>query len=154
MSNTEQLSEKSSESKIGLKNGQLKPCSNSNNCVSSQSTNSKQMLSPLTLKCGVEKSRQFLLSILKDYKNAEIITSEDNYIHAEFRSSFFKFVDDVEFFFDEDDQQVHFKSASRVGLSDFGVNRNRMKDISIKYYQCMQFYQQAMNRRSNTDTTH
>ena len=159
MHNTEQTTDKnttakSTAGKVGLKDGRLTPCSHSNNCVSSQSSNTKQLLSPFTLKCGIEKSRQFLISILKDYKNAEIITNDRNYIHAEFRSSFFKFVDDVEFYLDEEDRQVHFKSASRVGLNDFGANRNRMKDISTKYHQCMQFYQQALNRRESSQTTH
>jgi uncharacterized protein (DUF1499 family) len=38
------------------------------------------------------------------------------------------FVDDVEFFF-PDSAVIHMRSASRVGYSDFGVNRKRLEKI-------------------------
>ncbi|HJT19346.1 MAG TPA: DUF1499 domain-containing protein [Nitrospira sp.] len=41
----------------------------------------------------------------------------------------FRFVDDVEFLFEEDTKTVHFRSASRIGYGDFGVNRRRMEEI-------------------------
>jgi uncharacterized protein (DUF1499 family) len=59
----------------------------------------------------------------------KIVTVEDNYLHVEFRSAFLRFVDDVEFLIDPEEQLVHFRSASRVGDSDFGVNRDRMEQI-------------------------
>jgi uncharacterized protein (DUF1499 family) len=40
-----------------------------------------------------------------------------------------RFVDDVEFLFDDEAKTIHFRSASRTGRSDFGVNRRRMEDI-------------------------
>jgi uncharacterized protein (DUF1499 family) len=40
-----------------------------------------------------------------------------------------RFIDDVEFVFDDETKTVHFRSASRTGYSDFGVNRRRMDDI-------------------------
>ncbi|HEY6084419.1 MAG TPA: DUF1499 domain-containing protein [Nitrospira sp.] len=40
-----------------------------------------------------------------------------------------RFVDDVEFLFDDDTKTIHFRSASRVGYGDFGVNRRRMEEI-------------------------
>jgi uncharacterized protein (DUF1499 family) len=38
------------------------------------------------------------------------------------------FVDDVEFYF-PDEPIIHVKSASRIGYSDFGVNRERVEKI-------------------------
>ncbi len=38
-------------------------------------------------------------------------------------------VDDVEFLFDEQTKTLQFRSASRVGYSDWNVNRKRMEDI-------------------------
>jgi uncharacterized protein (DUF1499 family) len=35
--------------------------------------------------------------------------------------------------FDDDARLIHFRSASRTGYYDFGVNRNRMKEISQRY---------------------
>jgi uncharacterized protein (DUF1499 family) len=38
-------------------------------------------------------------------------------------------VDDVHFLFDDAAKEIHFRSASRLGRSDFGVNRKRMEEI-------------------------
>jgi uncharacterized protein (DUF1499 family) len=38
-------------------------------------------------------------------------------------------VDDVEFVFEDETKTIHFRSASKTGYSDFGVNRNRMEEI-------------------------
>jgi uncharacterized protein (DUF1499 family) len=42
-------------------------------------------------------------------------------------------VDDVEFVFDEGAKQIHFRSASRLGRKDFGVNRKRMEEIRAAF---------------------
>ena len=51
------------------------------------------------------------------------------YLHYEFTSLLLRFVDDVEFLFDEATKTVHFRSASRTGYSDLGVNRRRMEQM-------------------------
>ena len=43
--------------------------------------------------------------------------------------AFFRFVDDVEFLINPEEQLIHSRSASRVGYSDLGVNRHRMEQI-------------------------
>jgi uncharacterized protein (DUF1499 family) len=63
----------------------------------------------------------------------KVVTVKANYIHAEFRSRLFGFVDDVEFSFDEDPKTVHLRSASRTGYYDFGVNRKRMERIRAQF---------------------
>ena len=43
-----------------------------------------------------------------------------------------RFVDDVEFYFPSttsDNITIHVRSASRIGESDFGVNRERIEQI-------------------------
>jgi len=52
--------------------------------------------------------------------------------HASQTHSRTRFIDDVEFLIDEDEELVHFRSASRVGRSDLGVNRKRMSKIVDK----------------------
>lgn len=52
-----------------------------------------------------------------------------DYLHVEFRSRFFGFVDDTEFALDEVAGVVHVRSAARLGHSDFGVNRRRVETI-------------------------
>jgi len=58
-----------------------------------------------------------------------IVTAGETYLHAEFTSAVFRFVDDVEFLLDDAEKVVHVRSASRVGHSDLGVNRKRVEAL-------------------------
>jgi uncharacterized protein (DUF1499 family) len=42
------------------------------------------------------------------------------------------YVDDVEFYLDEGANVIHVRSASRLGKSDLGVNRQRVEEIRAK----------------------
>ena len=72
---------------------------------------------------------QRIKDLVAEMPRSKIVTVEASYLHVEFRSAFFRFVDDVEFLIDTEDQVIHFRSASRVGYSDLGVNRRRMERI-------------------------
>lgn len=74
-----------------------------------------------------------LVQIVQGMKRAKIISATFNYLHVEFRSALFQFVDDVEFILDDSARVIHFRSASRTGWYDFGVNRRRMTQISDHY---------------------
>ena len=52
---------------------------------------------------------------------------ESTYLWASFTSKRLRFVDDVELRVDADKHIIHVRSASRVGRSDFGVNRARVE---------------------------
>ena len=43
------------------------------------------------------------------------------------------FVDDVEFYVDPEAKIIQVRSASRLGESDLGVNRQRIEDIRTKF---------------------
>ena len=90
-------------------------------------------MAPLPYQGGRATSRKVILSILARMPRVTIVTEEDHYLHATFRSRIFGFVDDVEFVFDDATAAIHFRSASRTGYSDMGVNRNRMTEISKAY---------------------
>ena len=45
-------------------------------------------------------------------KRTRIVVAEERYLQVEFTSAFFRFVDDVEFFFDEGTKAIHLRSAS------------------------------------------
>jgi uncharacterized protein (DUF1499 family) len=64
---------------------------------------------------------------------ATIVTAEPEYIYAEFRSRLLSFVDDVEFYLDDSAKLIHFRSASRLGRGDLGVNRQRMEEIRQRF---------------------
>jgi uncharacterized protein (DUF1499 family) len=113
--------------------GRLSPCPDSPNCVSSQSTDPTRFIEPLRYTGDPADARQKLIGVLKDSKRARLISVETDYIHAEFRSFIFSFVDDVEFDFSSADRIIHVRSASRTGYYDFGVNRKRVERLRAKF---------------------
>ncbi|MCG8352124.1 MAG: DUF1499 domain-containing protein [Chloroflexales bacterium] len=115
---------------LGVTNGQLAPCPDSPNCVSTQSSTEQHGMDALPYTTSQETAAVILLDIINSMPRTELITSETDYIHATFRSQVFGFVDDVEFYIDPQANLVHFRSASRLGRSDLGVNRARMDEIS------------------------
>ena len=67
--------------------------------------------------------------IVEGEPRTEILTDIPGYLHAVQYSRLWKFPDDVEFWFPDDEPVVHFRSASRLGYGDLGVNRKRMNRI-------------------------
>ncbi len=123
---------------LGAMEDKLAPCPDSPNCVSTQSRSKRHAMQPLPYLQTREASRERILSILKGMKRVEIVDLTESYVHAEFRTGLWRFVDDVEFFLDDTARVVHFRSASRVGYYDFGLNRRRMKEISEKYLEAVE----------------
>ena len=118
-------------SSLGVKNGYLSFCPKSPNCVLSQKTDSRHAIAPIAYHTDLATARETLLKVLKFVPRTEIVEETDNYIRAESKSRIFKFVDDVEFYFPDDEQVIHLRSASRVGDSDLGVNRRRLEQIRL-----------------------
>jgi len=73
-----------------------------------------------------------LKQVLARQKRVTIITANDDYLYAEFRSKWFRFVDDVEFLI-ETNGVIQVRSASRVGHSDLGVNRKRIETLRRQF---------------------
>ena len=120
-----------SASSLGIESGSLSPCPASPNCVVSQNADAKHSIAPIIYNVTQDKARETLLKVLTVVPRTEIIKQTDNYIHAISKSRIFKFVDDVEFYFPSDKSIIHIRSASRVGDSDFGVNRTRLEQIRL-----------------------
>jgi uncharacterized protein (DUF1499 family) len=70
-----------------------------------------------------------LKAVVAEMPRSRVVVERENYLAAEFRSKIFGFIDDVEFRVDADAGVVHFRSASRLGYSDMGANRERMEAI-------------------------
>jgi uncharacterized protein (DUF1499 family) len=71
--------------------------------------------------------------MIQNTDNAKIVEQGDRYLYAEFTSKIMGFVDDVEFYLDENDGVIHARSASRLGQSDLGVNRKRIESIRSQF---------------------
>ena len=114
---------------VGIVDGKFYPCPNTPNCVSTQATDAKHKISPISYSGTMSEVKEKIIKIVNSLKRTKIITNTENYIHAEVRTATFKFVDDVEFFFDDSEKIVQFRSRARSGHSDMGVNRKRMEKI-------------------------
>ncbi len=107
---------------LGLEDGRLAACPSSPNCVSSEAeTPEDKRVAPLPLTSWAN-----LPGVLTEM-GGEVTVQEEAYLAAEFSSSLFGFVDDVEFRLTDTD--VHVRSASRVGHSDAGVNLARVEAL-------------------------
>jgi uncharacterized protein (DUF1499 family) len=115
------------------KEHKLAECPDKPNCVSSTSPRPGQNMPPLALVGSASQAMNELEAIIRAMPRSRIVTADGRYLHAEFRSRLFGFVDDVEFLIDEANAVIHFRAASRVGYSDLGVNRRRMTEL------CQQF---------------
>jgi uncharacterized protein (DUF1499 family) len=90
-------------------------------------------MTPIQYKGSLEDARRRLLEIVRALQRVTVVEDTGNYLKVEDRSTFFSFVDDVEFEFDNAAKLIHFRSASRLGYYDFGVNRRRMETIIRKF---------------------
>ncbi len=116
-------------SALGVKDGKLSRCPRSPNCVSSQSEDRAHYVKPLEYTGTKEEAMKRIVAVIESMRRTKIVTKTNDYLHAEFRSLIFRFVDDVEFYFDDKGNTIHMRSASRVGYSDLGVNRKRVERI-------------------------
>lgn len=121
----------SAPTNLGVQNGRLAKCPPSPNCVSTQAEDESKRMPAIpfegTAAQAVEKIKT---AIATHFSRAKLVSEDDHYLHYEFTSLIFRFVDDVEFLVDDDRGEIHFRSASRVGHSDLGANRKRMQKIS------------------------
>lgn len=117
-------------SALGVTDGRLAHCPDTPNCVSTQTDRADCRMEPMPIVGDPANALSRLRTVLSAMPRTRIVTTDDNYLHAECTSALFRFVDDVEFFVDREQRVIHFRSASRVGKSDLGVNRQRMQAIA------------------------
>jgi uncharacterized protein (DUF1499 family) len=120
---------------LGLTSGKLAPCPSTPNCVSSQSEDPKHYIEPLTYQSSASEAIAQLKNIIAKQERAKIIADDPNanYLYAEFISRWMGFVDDVEFSVNDKVKEIDMRSASRLGESDLGVNRDRLEKIRMQF---------------------
>jgi len=118
---------------VGQGAGKLAPCPQTPNCVSTNADDRTHAIAPLEYQGPKEQAMEDLAAAIEAMPRTNIIKKSENYLYAQFTSAFWRFVDDVEFSFAPDSTIIHFRSASRLGKSDFGVNRDRMEGIRRRF---------------------
>lgn len=111
----------------GLVDGRLAPCPDSPNCVCSEShADTAHRVEPLA---PADDAQWLQLQQAVQAPGGNLTEVRGDYLHAEFRSALFGFVDDFEA--RRDGEVIQLRSASRVGRSDLGVNRERVDAIRL-----------------------
>ena len=118
---------------LGVHDGKLAPCPESPNCVATLATDKTHAIKPLSYTGTMDQAKQKLSAVINSMPRTKIISDKGDYLDAEFTSFLWRFVDDVEFVFDNGEKTIQFRSASRLGYGDMGVNRKRMETIREKF---------------------
>lgn len=120
---------------LGVTNGRLADCPATPNCVSTQATGTTHAIEPLIFQGRPEAAFNHLRSVVEAQRGSKLISATEDYLHFEFSTRWLGFLDDVEFLLDAENRLIHFRSASRLGTSDLGVNRRRMEAIRHAFAQ-------------------
>ncbi|NDI35544.1 DUF1499 domain-containing protein [Chengkuizengella sediminis] len=118
---------------LGITEGKLAECPKSPNCVSTQTVDESKKMEPIPYTISNEKAMEKMKKVIKEMPRTNIVSEDNIYLHVTFTTKLFRFVDDVEFYLDEHEKVIHYRSASRTGYSDMGVNRKRMIEISKRF---------------------
>lgn len=118
---------------LGVNNARLSELPNSPNGVSTQTSQLDKLVDVLKYKDDGETTRDKIKEICIDFGNSKLEAENDFYMRFVFTTGKMKYNDDVEFFFDDKNQVVHYRSNSRVGYSDMGLNKERYLKIVESY---------------------
>ena len=122
-------------STLGLKDGKLSGPKQTPNSVVSDSvaTTHPAYIAPIAFTGDAKPAMTKLTAIVKAMEGATLVTIEDAYLCAEFKSKTMRYTDDFEARVDASANVIHVRSASRLGKRDFDVNRQRIETFRAKF---------------------
>lgn len=127
---TMRVIENNTAPKLGVQNGELKPLGSRPNSVSTQTDKPDKQVKSIAFDIEAKQQMQKVQNVIDAMPGAKILQQSDHYLYAVFTSPLMRFKDDVEVYLDDEQKRIHFRSASRVGYSDLGVNRKRYEDFA------------------------
>jgi uncharacterized protein (DUF1499 family) len=127
------MQNKSPKIQLGLEDGRLKEIPSKPNCVSSQTKQEEKKVDELNFKGSLSESKEAMKKALNAYGGIVIKEDKEDYLYAVATTGKMKFHDDIEIHFDKKKSKVHYRSASRAGYSDMGLNRQRYDAIAKSY---------------------
>lgn len=115
---------------LGAKDGRLRGGDWRPNWVSSQvPASDAHHVAPLAVAGDPARAWQALEAAVGAEPRSRIVTRGPGYLHAEFASRALGFVDDAEFVLDREAGLIHVRAGARLGIRDFGVNRERVERL-------------------------
>jgi uncharacterized protein (DUF1499 family) len=119
---------------LGFRDGHFLPPSWKPNCVSSTvEPGDGHFIAPLAFSGDAGVAWDALVRLVKAQKNATVVEQGPTYLYAEFKTAGMGFVDDVEFALDSGKGLIQVRSASRLGIRDFDVNRKRIEGLRAAF---------------------
>jgi uncharacterized protein (DUF1499 family) len=116
-------------SDLGVAEGRLRPCPDTPNCVSTTADDTEHSIPPLDLAVAPAVAWPEVQAAVAAIPRCRVVTATADYLHAEVSSAVFGFVDDLEVYLPAQGNTLTVRSASRLGHSDFGVNRKRVEAL-------------------------
>ena len=115
----------------GLMNGHLAACPDTRTCVSSEDHDVSHFMPPIPY-VGTRQETEAKLRAAIDSIGARITASQGDYLAVTIPQHGVVPAADLEFLFDDENQVVRFRAASRGRLGDLGENRRRIRDIELQ----------------------
>ena len=117
---------------LGLHESKLAPMPSTPNAVSSQTDDNEKHVAPLPFET-IEDAKKKIKRVLAQLSGNTVQTEHDNYLHVVFTTNTMRYKDDVELYFDQENKLIHYRSQSRVGYSDKGLNLARYDRFASLY---------------------
>ncbi len=108
----------------------LTACPSSPNCVYTRAdpSDEEHHIAPLSVD-DPQRAWETLDEVVLGMPRVDKLDETETTRHYVFTTALMRFKDDVQFELDAAGDVIHFRSASRLGQSDLGVNRTRMERI-------------------------
>jgi uncharacterized protein (DUF1499 family) len=111
----------------------LRPCPSRPCCVCTLARDARHHIEPIAFTGPPEEAQRRLSEAVRSLLGTRIVSEEPGRIVAESRTPVFRFVDDLDLRIDAGERLIHFRSASRLGFWDLGVNRRRMERLRRRF---------------------
>ncbi len=114
---------------LGVRDGRLAPCPSSPNCVFTDSADESHRTPAFRLRMPAAEAWPLVQAAVAALPGTVIVSASDDYIHAESTTPLMRYVDDLEVQLQPEQERIAVRSASRVGWSDMGTNRERVWEL-------------------------
>ncbi|MES0327277.1 MAG: DUF1499 domain-containing protein [Gammaproteobacteria bacterium] len=116
---------------LGITDNKLADCPASPNCVSSDASDERHKVLAIKFNVLANDAWEITKQTVVKLPRTQIVSETPDYLHAECTSAVFGFVDDLELQLRPAEGIIAIRSASRLGHSDFGVNRERVEALRV-----------------------
>lgn len=118
------------------------------NCVSSLlDSSAPNYTAPFPIYKSSKETFDLLSICMKDLPRTAQVERTATSMHWTQKSTFFQFTDDIIFIYNPNANCIDVVSKSRVGIYDFGVNRNRVESLHLLFDKIYTNKDTALNGR-------